>query len=932
MLKRIVSILSALLMTVGGIPLAAAASQENSAPLVIPAIRDWQGTNGKFIPDNSTVLVNKASSYSVEKVAVFFSDYLGLSVSLSFENKSENAIIFELDESLLSSVGEEGYKIIADESIITVSAPTDKGLLYGGITVAQSVHASGFFPCGTAIDYPAYSTRSGMIDVGRAWIPLDYVEEITKYMAWFKLNEVHLHINDDSTNNYSAFRLESNVAGLSAKDGCYTKDEYRAYQKRMLEYGIAVVTEIDTPFHSGCYQSADNPPPHLPENNRCLDISKPETLEFVKNLFDEYITGEDPVFVNKVVHIGTDEYPREYSEDMRAYTNALIEHINSRGYTPRFWAGFGPNGFQGDTPISEKAQINFWDIGISGINEVLASNYEVVNTVNMILYTVPTTNYDFPDYYDLEKLYTMWQVHMFDLAGEAKMDPNDERLLGACFALWNDLQGSKIGVTRHDIFDRLRGMTCLISEKTWCGLDTASMSVNGFLDRFERLSLRSGDSDPGRHEIPAEEIVIDFENGVLPEYVTQNGGKLENGELLLDGQTSLSLPIKALGFPNTLEFELRLDELPTSPLFSGDGIAIYADADGSGKFGFKTEEYTFTYDYKIPLGDKVKLCLTSNGKHTVLIVNDEFCYDPYNSLNPSGTRLVSLTVPLETIGLGVKGAIDNIKVTTTALEPEKLIVNRNIALNAEATVSGLEVNDGRFTPDLALDGIERSRVSFARDKDEQWMLVDLGGVYSVSRIEIMFQEHVSEYEIMLSENGTDFVSAYKLTGGEERVSVTDTINLNEPINARYVKYVQLKRWYHSEWNTHYSGGICEFRVFSSDMERYEKLVLTAQNALSTISKDDPRRSDIRTSVNELSRYLDSVNVYRPNAEALYNKLNEILNAPEPEASRPEEESNVSEPESGDNELLVPLLGGLAAGVAIAATAFIIIKKRKNKNG
>ena len=68
-----------------------------------------------------------------------------------------------------------------------------------------------------------------------------------------------------------------------------------------------------------------------------LDISKPETVEFVKSLFDEYITGDDPVFVSRKVHIGTDEYPVEYSEIMRAYINELIEFVNSRGYTPRFW-------------------------------------------------------------------------------------------------------------------------------------------------------------------------------------------------------------------------------------------------------------------------------------------------------------------------------------------------------------------------------------------------------------------------------------------------------------------------------------------------------------------------------------------------------------------------------------------------------------------
>ena len=39
-----------------------------------------------------------------------------------------------------------------------------------------------------------------------------------------------------------------------------------------------------------------------------LDLNNPNTLPFVKSIFDEYIDGEDPVFLNKMVHFGADEY------------------------------------------------------------------------------------------------------------------------------------------------------------------------------------------------------------------------------------------------------------------------------------------------------------------------------------------------------------------------------------------------------------------------------------------------------------------------------------------------------------------------------------------------------------------------------------------------------------------------------------------------
>ena len=933
-MKRILAgLLSGLLL---GTALVAptSAAEENPAPTVLPAIREWEGGTGKFVPDEDLVLVNLSDSPAVEKVHTYFTEMLGYGPDIVTEKQS-HAIVFEKKSSLEKTVGEEGYTIDATKDSILVRAATDVGLLYGGITVMQSFHADGFFPVGKAVDYPAYPIRSGMIDVGRAWIPLEYVEEISKYMVWFKMNEIHLHINDEGSNGYSAFRLESDVPGLTAKDGYYSKDDYRAYQKRMLEYGMTVVTEIDTPFHSRCYQSADNPPPHLPGNDRCLDISKPETVEFVKNLFAEYMTGDDPVFVGKVVHIGTDEYPREYAEDMRAYTDMLIKYVDSLGYIPRHWGSMGKHGFPGKTPVAQIGQVNFWDVGISGPTETMASDYDVINTVNAILYTVPTTNYNFPDYFNLEYMYANWQVNVFSYGADYKIDPNDPQLKGACFALWNDLHTAYKGVTKFDIFDRLRGMVCMVAEKTWLGVETKNRSTEDFLARYEILSLYAGDADPGRHKLPENGINLTYEDGFV-----------------LDGTSWVNASASSLGFPNTFELELQLDEAPTVPLTAGDGVEIWADADGQGHFGFKTEVYTFTYDYTLPIGERVKLTLICDGKTTLLQVNDGLIYAPYNGRNPTDTKLTTLTVPLSQLGFGVKGKIYSVKAASGALDLGMLEAGRNLALNATVTVSKLEVEDGRFTPDLAVDDNESTRVSFSAKEDEQWLLIDLGDVYSVSRFEICYNERVGEYDIQVSTDGENFTTVYTLTGGEERKQETDEIVLESAVDARYVKYRQHKRWYHAEWNTYYSGGIREFRIFSGTMERYNQAVAAATQMLIDLPTSDYRRSEIRKAMNALKSYLESDRVFVPNADALCDVLEAALRLPEeeekddppaggdtsgdesapaeskPAASTPTESKSATGG-SGGIPVLPILLGILAlCGVAGGVTYAVARKKKK----
>ncbi|MBO4452453.1 MAG: family 20 glycosylhydrolase, partial [Clostridia bacterium] len=460
----------------------------DSVPGVIPAIREWNGdTSDYFTLDAGTVLLNTAKSASVKKVAGFFKDMCGIEPLCVYEDNGGKVIEFVISDTLPDRVTDEGYTLGITKDRVTVTAKTDVGLLYGGITLVQMNYYEGVIRCGSAVDYPEYPLRSGMLDVGRMWIPLDYVEEITKYMAWFKLNEIHLHINDHDGDGNTGFRLESDIPGLSTvKNGekqYYTKDEYRAYQKRMLEYGVTVVTEIDTPAHSGAFSKVTEGGPSM-IGGKSLDIRdehREETLEFVKKVFDEYLLGDDPVFVGKVVHIGTDEYDRAYSEEMRKYTAALAEYIYSLGYTPRFWAGFGKSGFQGETEIPGFLQANFWDNDISGLDETVAGGYDIINTLNSLLYTVPTGN-GFPDYLDLEYLYKNWQVYLFNGWGyNKKVEKGYEHLLGACFALWNDLGFKNFGITKYDVFDRLRGMVAIVSEKAWTGDQTSQIPVSDFM-------------------------------------------------------------------------------------------------------------------------------------------------------------------------------------------------------------------------------------------------------------------------------------------------------------------------------------------------------------------------------------------------------------------------------------------------------------------
>ena len=76
-----------------------------------------------------------------------------------------------------------------------------------------------------------------MLDVARRPFHLDFLKDLVKTMSWYKLNNFHVHLNDNcfgkledgKTPDYSGFRLESDVPNLTSTDYYYTKDEFRSF-------------------------------------------------------------------------------------------------------------------------------------------------------------------------------------------------------------------------------------------------------------------------------------------------------------------------------------------------------------------------------------------------------------------------------------------------------------------------------------------------------------------------------------------------------------------------------------------------------------------------------------------------------------------------------------------------------------------------------
>ena len=396
---------------------------DNEKPNVVPGLREWKGDTGQFVLGQSARIVYQKDDGKQKEAALliqtYFKDMLGRNLEVVQVKTDKGDIYLEngtsANQSSLDQLGDEGYYLSID-NYVSIISPTYKGFIYGGASITQILYQDEGWnqaPKGIARDYPQYEVRAGMIDVGRMYIPLEYLKEMSIYMSWFKMNEVQVHINDCwGSSGYSAFRLESETyPKLAADDGYYTKDEYRQYQKDMKAYGINVITEIDTPSHSGTFKNIDDA---VLKDFSNLDIDNEENynknLQVMKNLIDEYLGGENPVIQSENFHIGTDEYSGNSSQLIK-WTKDLAQYVSDNyGKGVRMWAS---NNMNGSNSIADNVTVNLWAPYASNVQNTFDTGYDIINTEGGWLYIVPASNAGYPDRYDTQKLYERFEVNNF---------------------------------------------------------------------------------------------------------------------------------------------------------------------------------------------------------------------------------------------------------------------------------------------------------------------------------------------------------------------------------------------------------------------------------------------------------------------------------------------------------------------------------------
>lgn len=898
----------------------------NAKPKVVPELAEWVGTEGSFtISDDSRIVINPAYKDDLAYLAkTFKADYqaqTGKEIEVVYANTpGAHDFYFTLGSSD-TGLKEEGYLMTVGDSV-KVEAVDKTGAFWATQSILQILKQnSNTIPNGQTRDYPKYEVRGFMLDVGRMPYSLDILKDIAKNMAYYKMNDFQVHLNDNyiwvedygdnAFDAYSGFRLESDIkaggngglnqADLTSKDVFYTKDQFRTFIQECRDMGVAVVPEFDTPAHSLALTKVR---PDLAMKDKSvarhwdhldLDSMYDESLAFTQSIFNEYMNGDDPVFdQNTTVNVGTDEYDGKYAENFRQYTDDMLKFIQDTGRDVRLWGSLSMR--KGSTPVrSENVQMNIWNTSWANPNEMYKQGFDLINMVDGTLYMVPGAGY-YNDYLNSQNIYNNWQPNNM---GGTIIPAGDEQMLGSAYAIWNDMVDKKAnGISEYDIYDRFEKALPAMSSKLWG--DGQDLKYNELNEVVNSLGT-APNSNPRDVVTSKSDTVLNYDfnkseivdksgneyNVVNKKNVATVAGKFSKGLELSGGESYIETPLADMGPNNSVSFWVKMDKDATGEqvLFESDKGSIKMSQKDTGKVGFSRIGYDYSFNYELPKDEWVKLEIKGYANKAELYVNDELV--DTLAKNATGGKYATLTLPLERIGsktTSFKGIIDNLEISTTGSQSDDTDYTKVDSSNFTVSTDNENPQAGNEGP--ITYAFDNNEVTFWHSNYSPYQAlpatveIDMKEVHTINQFDYLPRQdgntngQITKYELYIKENAAD--EYQKVSEGELAANASLKKITFDAANARYIKFVALEGTGNggksfacaSEFTVRQIDSKAELRKVVNLAANYEKEYYTTAswndfetaltNAQMILDKADASSTEIDDAASALKTAIDSL--------------------------------------------------------------------------
>jgi hexosaminidase len=329
-------------------------------PSIIPKPSQIQVLKGEWTLGKK-VTIGAPADEKWSKIAQLLSSQLSTATGTTVKTvKGKGSITFAIIKD--ATLGEEGYTLLVDKKGVLIQSQTSKGAFYGMQSLLQLLPAEVFsaaavsgvkwvIPYVSIKDVPRYGYRGLMLDVGRHFMPIEFVKKFIDLLALHKQNQFHWHLTDDQ-----GWRIEIKKYPLLTKigstrhetmkghytdkkydgtpyGGFYTQEQIKEVLKYAEDRYVNVIPEIELPGHAlaalASYPNLGNNPDRIYKVGTRWGVydevfmPREETLSFLEDVLTEVID----LFPSKYIHIGGDECPKTQWEESR-FAQELIKKEN----------------------------------------------------------------------------------------------------------------------------------------------------------------------------------------------------------------------------------------------------------------------------------------------------------------------------------------------------------------------------------------------------------------------------------------------------------------------------------------------------------------------------------------------------------------------------------------------------------------------------
>jgi hexosaminidase len=332
-----------------------AAAQTPSSPqtpdsasiAIVPRPDSLTVGRGRFVINANTVIYTDAASADIaRRFAASLLPATGLAIPVRMGAAPATGIVLQRN-GRLTRLGDEGYELSVTARRVSIRAKERAGVFYGLQTIRQLLPPEVFreakvdsvawaIPAVRIVDRPRFAWRGAHLDVGRHFMPKEFVKKYIDLIALQKMNTFHWHLTEDQgwrieirkyprLTQVGAWRTQTVVGRQNSRTdsttwqfdgqrhgGFYTQDDVREVVAYARDRFVNVVPEIEMPGHALAAIAAY---PELGVTGQPADVgtrwgvyanilnAEASTVSFMQDVLSEVME----LFPSRFIHVGGDE-------------------------------------------------------------------------------------------------------------------------------------------------------------------------------------------------------------------------------------------------------------------------------------------------------------------------------------------------------------------------------------------------------------------------------------------------------------------------------------------------------------------------------------------------------------------------------------------------------------------------------------------------